>query len=218
LNTTKRDIGIAVGGYAAGILVYWFSSAYIALLIPTICMIGVLRFKQRNTERIAGPISAPDQPVGPYTAQTGNTAAVQVASSPPAVLDPELASAVEYIGIIEDMILLEGENNSLDTEIVQKTLALLTRLNRLVPDLVALGDSSINHNIVRLVKKDLNSTINPFLRLSGEAKRQNRRLLLDGIKDIDAKLTSYTKTIEQKDLIELRTKAELIHQRYRIND
>jgi hypothetical protein len=125
---------------------------------------------------------------------------------------------VEYIGIIEDMILLEGENNSLDTEIVQKTLALLTRLNRLVPDLVALGDSSINHNIVRLVKKDLNSTINPFLRLSGEAKRQNRRLLLDGIKDIDAKLTSYTKTIEQKDLIELRTKAELIHQRYRIND
>jgi hypothetical protein len=218
LNTTRRYIGIALGGYAVGILVYWFSSAYIALAIPTICMIGVLLSKQRNTERIAGPIRATDQPVIQHTAKPGDTTAVQASSSQPVVLDPELASAVEYIGIIEDMILLEGENNSLDTEIVQKTFALLTRLNRLVPDLVALGDASINHNIVRLVKKDLNSTINPFLRLSGEAKRQNRRLLLDGIKDIDSKLTSYTKTIEQKDLIELRTKAELIHQRYRIND
>ncbi len=159
------------------------------------------------------------QPIAASTASVPAAAqSVPSAAAPPPVQDPELASALEYIGIIEDMILLEGEKNNLDDEIVQKTLALLSRLNRLIPDLVALGDSSINHNIVRLVRKDLNSTINPFLRLSGEAKRQNRRLLLDGIKDVDSKLTFYTKTIEQKDLMELRTKAELIQQRYRLTD
>lgn len=189
-----------------------------------------LSWKQRPRKEINQPTREPElqqntqnppiqQPNAASTAQASLASKpAPAAVIPPQVLDPELASALEYIGIIEDMILLEGEKNNLDDEIVQKTLALLSRLNRLIPDLMALGDSSINHNILRLVRKDLNSTINPFLRLSGEAKRQNRRLLLDGIKDVDSKLTFYTKTLEQKDLMELHTKAELIQQRYRLTD
>ncbi|MBD2869393.1 hypothetical protein IDH41_12460 [Paenibacillus sp. IB182493] len=233
----KKTAAIALGSYVVGLVAYWVTSPYIAIAIPAIGLFGALLWSGRNgkpveesariAERQPAPLvqqqPAPLQAQAPFGGSQQHNVpqqqhSAQQAAAPAAVQDPELASALEYIGIIEDMILLEGEKNNLDDEIVQKTLALLTRLNRLIPDLVALGDASINHNIVRLVRKDLNSTINPFLRLSGEAKRQNRRLLLDGIKDVDSKLTFYTKTLEQKDIMELRTKAELIQQRYRLND
>ena len=232
MKSIKKPLSIALGSYAAGLVVYWVISPYIALAIPAIGLLIALTWGQRGRKEIIQPAREPElqatpqnpvvqQPSAASSAHAPASAAAQSspsAAAPPPIQDPELASALEYIGIIEDMILLEGEQNNLDDEIVQKSLALLSRLNRLIPDLVALGDSNINHNIVRLVRKDLNSTINPFLRLSGEAKRQNRRLLLDGIKDVDSKLTFYTKTIEQKDLMELRTKAELIQQRYRLTD
>lgn len=229
----KKTFFLALGSYAVALVVYWMFSPYLAIAIPAIGMFGALMWRQRDLRKIVQQTGGPELQQGtqnpaiphphiesPAAAGTNPQSVQQATPAPaaPAVTDPELASALEYIGIIEDMILLEGEQNNLDDEIVQKTLALLARLNRLVPDLVALGDASINHNIVRLVRKDLNSTINPFLRLSGEAKRQNRRLLLDGIKDVDSKLTFYTKTIEQKDLMELRTKAELMHQRYHLTD
>ncbi|KRE49333.1 hypothetical protein [Paenibacillus sp. Soil522] len=230
MSAIKKFLGIAIGSYAVALVVYWISSPYIAIAIPGITLLVAFSLRQRDRKEINEPSRGTElqqqpqnlpvqQPIAASTASVPAAAqSVPSAAAPPLVQDPELASALEYIGIIEDMILLEGEKNNLDDEIVQKTLALLSRLNRLIPDLVALGDSSINHNIVRLVRKDLNSTINPFLRLSGEAKRQNRRLLLDGIKDVDSKLTFYTKTIEQKDLMELRTKAELMQQRYRLTD
>lgn len=129
-------------------------------------------------------------------------------------LGPEWLSILEYIGTIEDMVLLEGEKDNLDNEIVQRTLSLLVRLNRIIPQLVAFNNGDINHKIQRLVLKDLNGAINPFINLSGEAKRQNRRLLLNSLKDIDNQISTYTSFIEQKDLMELKNKAELIHQRY----
>jgi len=230
MNALKKNAAIAIGSYAVALVVYWISSPYIAIAIPVFGLLIALSWKQRTRKEMNQPTREPElqqSPQNPPLQQPNAASTAQAPSAPkpapaavipPQVLDPELASALEYIGIIEDMILLEGEKNNLDDEIVQKTLALLSRLNRLIPDLMALGDSSINHNILRLVRKDLNSTINPFLRLSGEAKRQNRRLLLDGIKDVDSKLTFYTQTLEQKDLMELHTKAELIQQRYRLTD
>ncbi|MGO4548472.1 hypothetical protein AB4Z29_27155 [Paenibacillus sp. 2TAB23] len=231
MSGLKKTLGIAAGSYAVGLVVYWVTSPYIAIAVPAVGLLVALSLRQRSRKEIDQRTQGPELQQGQQNpplqqqanAGTGASAPQAVPAAPavdaaPVITDPELASALEYIGIIEDMILLEGKQNNLDDEIVQKTLALLARLNRLIPDLVALGDASINHNIVRLVRRDLNSTINPFLRLSGEAKRQNRRLLLDGIKDVDSKLTFYTKTIEQKDLMELRTKAELIQQRYRLSD
>ncbi|AIQ62101.1 hypothetical protein PSTEL_02150 [Paenibacillus stellifer] len=129
-------------------------------------------------------------------------------------INPEFLPVVEYLGILEDMIISEGQKYTLDNEIVEKSLALFARLQRVIPQLQELNSGEINHTIRRLVLKDLNAVINPFLRLSGEAKTRNRRMLLNGIKDIDSKITEIASTIEHKDLMELQSKAELIHQRY----
>ncbi len=236
MSGLQKWLMIAAGSYVLGLIAYWQVSPFVAIAVPAVGMFGALiwggrtkkkliqhqtRGQEELQQRTEQPDALPTQQSGGRPAESRpavNGAASQQSAQAEPSMDPEMASALEYIGVIEDMILLEGEKNNLDDEIVEKSLALLARMSRLLPDLAALGDSSINHNILRLVRKDLNSTINPFLRLSGEAKRQNRRLLLDGIKDIDSKMTFYTKTIEQKDLMELRTKAELIQQRYRLND
>lgn len=124
-------------------------------------------------------------------------------------------SVVEYLQVLEDMIISEGQKNNLDSEIVDKSLALFARIQRVIPLLSELGDSNINHTVRRLVLKDLNGVINPFLRLSGEMKSQNRRMLLNGLRDVNSKINDIVSTVEHKDLLELQTKAELIHQRYK---
>ncbi|MGO4373573.1 DUF456 domain-containing protein [Paenibacillus sp. 2TAB19] len=130
----------------------------------------------------------------------------------------EFAPVIEYLEVLEDMIISEGRKNTLDSEIVDKSLSLFARVQRVIPLIDQLGDGNINHTIRRLVLKDLNGFINPFLRLSGEAKSKNRRTLLNGLKDVDTKISDIASTIEHKDLLELQTKAELIHQRYRGSD
>lgn len=157
--------------------------------------------------------SQPVNKQAPNTTTTASNANKAPAEQAPD-LGPEWLSILEYIGTIEDMVLLEGEKDNLDNEIVQRTLSLLVRLNRIIPQLVEFNNGDINHKIQRLVLKDLNGAINPFINLSGEAKRQNRRILLNSLKDIDNQISTYTSFIEQKDLMELKNKAELIHQRY----
>lgn len=129
-------------------------------------------------------------------------------------IGPEFAPVVEYLSILEDMIISEGRKDTLDNEIVEKSLALFARLQRIIPLLQELNNGEINHTVRRLILKDLNGVINPFLRLGGEAKTKNRRMLLNGLRDVDTKISDIASTIEHKDLMELQTKAELIHQRY----
>ncbi|MDQ0113411.1 hypothetical protein [Paenibacillus harenae] len=145
-------------------------------------------------------------------------AAPVVEEKPKPVVSAEFAPVIEYLEVLEDMIISEGQKNTLDSEIVDKSLSLFARVQRVIPLLDQLGDGNINHTIRRLVLKDLNGFINPFLRLSGEAKSKNRRTLLNGLKDVDTKISDIASTIEHKDLLELQTKAELIHQRYRGSD
>ncbi|MFB5762995.1 hypothetical protein [Paenibacillus medicaginis] len=128
--------------------------------------------------------------------------------------DPFWGPVIQYIHVLEEMIISEGQKSTLDDEIVEKTLKVLTRVLRLIPQLKKMNDPNINHNIQRLVFKDINGAVNPFLNLGPEAKRQNRRLLLNGMKDINSKLSQYVESIEQKDLIELKTRMDLIQQRY----
>ncbi|WP_339189517.1 hypothetical protein MKX33_05530 [Paenibacillus sp. FSL R5-0490] len=128
--------------------------------------------------------------------------------------DPVFDPVIEYLEVLEDMIISEGQKNELDNEIVEKSLALFARLQRVIPSLQELNNGDINHTVRRLILKDLNGFINPFLRLSGEAKRNNRRMLLNGLRDVDSKISDIVSTIEHKDLMELQNKAELIHQRY----
>ncbi|MDO3408528.1 hypothetical protein QWJ34_01970 [Saccharibacillus sp. CPCC 101409] len=236
-----------IAGYAATFMVRDYLPVEISMLIPGgAVLLGIGAFKRRKPKPTSIDVSAQPEVLPPSGRQTGipavdeavtrrlreeeaarkrnpqpAPAAAQPAPTPakPAQEPDELWDPVhEYISVIEELIISEGQKNSLDDEIVEKTTSLLARLSRLIPQLKELNDSKVNHNIQRLVFKDLNGVINPFLKLSGEAKRKNRRLLLDGIKDINSRLSLYVETIEHRDLLELQSRIDLIQQRYRTSD
>ncbi|WP_372660548.1 hypothetical protein [Cohnella sp.] len=238
---SKWGAASVIIGYVAGLISVSFLPDAVALVFPILgTMLGstirqaelkVARLAAERDAALAQSTSAQSQSLSNQTTQAiqnqGQQRTVNQATSSSAAsssnkapdeqtpdLGPEWISILEYIGTIEDMVLLEGEKNNLDNEIVQRTLSLLVRLNRIIPQLVVFNNGDINHKIQRLVLKDLNGAINPFINLSGEAKRQNRRILLNSLKDIDNQISTYTSFIEQKDLMELKNKAELIHQRY----
>jgi hypothetical protein len=236
--SSNQVFALLVGiGYVVGVIASFFYPAYLALIFPALMsFIGLLIHNRDSTSAktkakgrpLEGDTGASAKPLAEAAGDSASSTATAVkASEPmgasasigstgniPIAEDPLWGPVLEYIGVIEDMIISEGQKNNLDNEIVEKTLSLLSRLGRVIPQLQALNDGNINHNIHRLVFKDLNGAVNPFLRLSGEAKQQNRRLLLTGLKDINSKISFYVESIEQRDLIDLQTKVELIQQRY----
>lgn len=218
----KVAMGISVAGYVASIITSQYLNEELNLLVPSIFSIGSIYIlgrvaaSQQRKSSLNSSSASPIEP--PVAAASAPKPEVEAPKEPPRESDPFWEPIAEYIHVLEEMIISEGQKHALDNEIVEKTLSLLSRVGRLIPQLKELNDANMNHNIQRLIFKDLNGAINPFLKLGGEAKRLNRRLLLTGIKDIDSKLSSYVETIEQKDLIELQTRMELIQQRYRSTD
>ncbi|MBW7458437.1 hypothetical protein ACFOLF_15055 [Paenibacillus sepulcri] len=227
-------------GYVAAVVTSPLVPELASLLIPVIAaIIGSLlpKRKKRSHNPAISPEFLPDaslkpgdSPSKPPVRQAGSepSSGEPRASAPSPLSDqsaaasgghrqeisPEFAPVVEYLEVLEDMVISEGQKNALDDEIVLKSLALFARLQRIIPLLQELKDSNVNHTVKRLILKDLNGILNPFLRLGGEAKTRNRRMLLNGIKEVDTKISDIVSTIEHKDLLELQTKAELIHQRY----
>ncbi|WP_109689234.1 hypothetical protein [Tumebacillus permanentifrigoris] len=204
-------------GTASGYLIALVTSPFLpevySLLIPFIGMaVGTVLQKRA----LAAPNiqeSVPDpQPAAP----TPSAAPVPPLAPQPmdTVIDPEFAPVMEYLSVLEDMVISEGQKSNLDDEIVDRSLALFSRIQHVVPLLQELNNGDLNHTVRRLVLKDLNGFITPFLRLSGENKSKNRRTLLNGLKDINSKLTTILERVEHKDLLELQTKADLIHRRY----
>lgn len=216
-------------GYVVAVLTSSFLPEFISLLLPLAgAGIGALVTRSPRTNLPAevlpaGPVTTPiakapaesapqlstttnDTTSGNHSYDSRTESAVKIG--------PEFAPVVEYLSILEDMIISEGQKDTLDNEIVEKSLALFARLQRVIPLLQELNNGEINHTVRRLILKDLNGVINPFLRLGGEAKTKNRRMLLNGLRDVDSKISDIASTIEHKDLMELQTKAELIHQRY----
>lgn len=226
-------------GYLVGCVLDIWVPGYIALLFPLAGSIyGIARSEQkarpsmeftqpepvlptgrsnplppseRTTapERSARPAAPPIPPQPAAAASAAGVPAQELKDIPP-VFQP----VMEYLSVLEEMIISEGQKNNLDNEIVEKSCSLFLRLQRVIPMLAEMHNDDINHTVKRLVLKDLNSVINPFLRLSGEAKTKNRRILLDGLRDVNNRITHIVKTIEHKDLIELQSRAEIIHQRY----
>lgn len=226
----KSTVG-GIVGYLAGILAgFWFTEDYITLIFPAVgTLSGVVWAKLSNqtTTNLDKPLAEPVHVQEPTPISRPNVQTITEeppvnrlsSPSPAPVVEqepvPEIFQPVlEYLAVLEDMVISEGQKNNLDNEIVEKSCSLFLRLQRVLPMLGELHNDEINHTVKRLVLKDLNSVINPFLRLSGEAKSKNRRVLLDGIKDVDSRITHIVKTIEHKDLMELQTRAELLHQRY----
>lgn len=228
-----RVLAYAGAGYVLAVLTSGFLPELVSLLLPVAgtalalpefrrtrvnLPVEVIPAGQEPKAVTAGPGAAPQAPAaaGLPAAAAGQASPAQPGAGhsgePP--VGAEFAPVVEYLVILEDMIISEGQKDTLDNEIVEKSLALFARLQRVIPLLQELGNGEINHTVRRLVLKDLNGVINPFLRLGGEAKTKNRRMLLNGLRDVDSKISDIASTIEHKDLMELQTKAELIHQRY----
>lgn len=220
-------------GYIAAVLTSGFLPELVSLLLPfagaSFAVTGFRRTRVNLPAEVLPAGQAPEAiaPVSAPASQAAIGAAGQAAAAGQAPafraggesrteirIGAEFAPVVEYLSILEDMIISEGQKDALDNEIVEKSLALFARLQRVIPLLQELGNGEINHTVRRLVLKDLNGVINPFLRLGGEAKTRNRRMLLNGLRDVDTKISDIASTIEHKDLMELQTKAELIHQRY----
>ncbi|WP_342563950.1 hypothetical protein NST84_01700 [Paenibacillus sp. FSL R7-0345] len=230
MNTKSKVLLYAAAGYVVAVLTSSFLPELVSLLLPVAgagagLMGGkrtrinlpaeVLPASQVQSAAGPDPVSEPARPAAGSAPGAGAAPAAAPGRVPaePAV-QGEFAAVVEYLVILEDMIISEGQKDTLDNEIVEKSLALFARVQRVIPLLQELGNGEINHTVRRLVMKDLNGVINPFLRLGGEAKTKNRRMLLNGLRDVDSKISEIASTIEHKDLMELQTKAELIHQRY----
>ncbi|MCM3701972.1 hypothetical protein [Paenibacillus macerans] len=227
--------GISLLGFVASLFTARFLPEVMNLLIPTLFSLAAIALLSRlsrpktqgpetqinervnHTGTSGAPTPGQNQNPNQNQVQTQDQTRPAAENAAEVEKDPFWGPIMEYIQVTEEMVISEGQKNNLDDEIVEKTLSLLARVNRLIPQLKTLHDGNVNHNIQRLIFKDLNGAINPFLNLSGEAKRQNRRLLLNGIKDINTKLSSYVETIEHRDLIELQTRVDLIQQRYRSN-
>ncbi|WP_068498235.1 hypothetical protein [Paenibacillus kribbensis] len=212
---------IAVASYLIALLLSYWLPLFVCLAIPVISLGGysVIMSVRHPRPNLTGSVIPIVQEQAPDTGQP-----VQEASAPsesitgkqhvPDPISSEFAQVMEYLEVLEDMVISEGQKDALDNEIVEKALALFARLQRVIPLLHELNNSEVNHMVRRLILKDLNGLINPFLRLSGEAKRTNRRTLLNGLRDVDSKISVIVSTVEHKDLMELQSKAELIHQRY----
>ncbi|MDQ0196552.1 hypothetical protein J2T20_004964 [Paenibacillus wynnii] len=221
-------------GYVAAVLTSPFLPEMLSLLLPAAGgAVGLVSGQRKRTNLPAEVLPAGTESVQVASPSVNKSVSTATPTSSPVSvpalspsnatsgkvsgevkIGPEFAPVVEYLSILEDMIISEGQKDTLDNEIVEKSLALFARLQRVIPLLQELGNGEINHTVRRLILKDLNAVINPFLRLGGEAKTRNRRTLLNGLKDVDSKISDIASTIEHKDLMELQTKAELIHQRY----
>jgi hypothetical protein len=229
-------ISSAAIGYLVALITSPFTPELISLLIPFAGVyIGHLRSAKHRAVNIPdelvndSPESAPRAETSGARPEPPMASNSQPQAEPAAApkshsarvreeIDPEFVPVMEYLEVLEDMVISEGQQNNLDDEIVERSLALFARLQRVIPLLQELNNGNINHTMRRLVLKDLNGFITPFLRLSGETKTKNRRTLLNGLKEINNKITTIVETVEHKDLIELQTKADLIHSRYNESD
>ncbi|KEO84272.1 hypothetical protein [Tumebacillus flagellatus] len=217
----KKAFMGAAAGYLFGLVTSLFVPEIISLFFPLIGL-GVGRMMDKfESARIREVL--PDE-VEEELASLKKRSAKKRGTSPAdakpvnvrtnRMADTQFAEVEEYLYILEDMVLSEGQKQKLDEEIVDRCLSLFLRIHHLLPLLDQMENGDLNHMVRRLVLKDLNGFIAPYLRLSRETKIKNRQTLLNGLKDIHMKITSITERIEYKDLIELQTKADLIHQRY----
>ena len=212
---------IAVVSYLIALLLSFWLPLFVCLAIPILGLGGysAIMAVRHPRPNLTGSVIPVVQEQVAETHQHEKEAAVRPESMTGQVRQPdqvssEFAQVMEYLEVLEDMVISEGQKDALDNEIVEKALALFARLQRVIPLLHELNNSEVNHTVRRLILKDLNGLINPFLRLSGDAKRTNRRTLLNGLRDVDSKISVIVSTVEHKDLLELQSKAELIHQRY----
>lgn len=190
--------GISLLGFIASLFTAQFLPELVNLLIPTLFSLAAIALLSRlsrpktqgpetqlneqvnhnGASGASGTSSTSGTPGAPGSAQEQARSAAE--NAPEIEKDAFWGPIIEYIQVTEEMVISEGQKNNLDDEIVEKTLSLLARVNRLIPQLKTLHDGNINHNIQRLIFKDLNGVINPFLNLSGRPNARTEGSCLTG--------------------------------------
>ncbi|TKI55453.1 UPF0016 family protein [Brevibacillus antibioticus] len=197
----------AVAGYFIALLASPILPTFIMLAIPLLTVaIGVV-FAEKKEQQFSGlTVPEPVQRIPSNEAESEQTK-----REPESIYSSEIR---EYLQIIKEIVINENEKRNLDDEISEKTTSLCSKIDTLLPYIETLGSAQTKHDIKMIVMKDLNSVINPFLRLSVENKLKNRRKLLDGLRDINLKLKVISTSIEQHDIYELERKLDLITEKY----
>ena len=199
----------AVAGYIMALLASMILPTFITVAIPLLTSAIGFLLAEKKEQKLSGitvPEPAPDPRNNANEAEKD-----QNREESESTYSSEIR---EYLQIIKEIVLNENEKRNLDDEITEKTTNLCSKIDTLLPYIEELGSAQTKHDIKMLVMKDLNSVINPFLRLSVENKLNNRRKLLDGLRDINHKLKVISKSIEQHDIYELERKLDLITEKY----
>ncbi len=197
----------AVAGYFIALLASTILPTFIMLAIPLLtAAIGFVFAEKKEQQLSRFTVPEPDQRITSTEAESEQTK-----REPESTYSSEIR---EYLHIIKEIVVNENDKRNLDDEISEKTTNLCSKIDTLLPYIETLGSAQTKHDIKMLVMKDLNSVINPFLRLSVENKLNNRRKLLDGLRDINLKLKVISTSIEQHDIYELERKLNLITEKY----
>ncbi|MDR7318022.1 UPF0016 family protein [Brevibacillus nitrificans] len=197
----------AITGYIMAILASIILPTFITVAIPLLTMTVGFILAEKKEQRLSG-ITVPEADSRIPVHEAGNE---QTREEVESTYSLEIR---EYLQIIKEIVINENEKRNLDDEITEKTTNLCSKIDTLLPYIETLGSVQTKHDVKMLVMKDLNSVINPFLRLSVENKLNNRRKLLDGLRDINHKLKVISKSIEQHDIYELERKLDLITEKY----
>lgn len=211
-------------GYVIALFSLRFLSSPVSIFIPVLTILlaakanlvslsrkGIRAQPQPNRQNISES-STPTPVDPPLPKQSDNHAPEQYRYS------PYFMETVEYLNVLQSMVVAENQRNNLDDEITDKTLNIISKVQALLPYIDEMNIAQTKHEIRSIVLKDLNSVINPFLKLNVQNKLNNRRKLLEGLKGIHDHLKQISATIEQQDLYELDRKLELISVKYRNNE
>lgn len=197
----------AVAGYIMALLASTILPTFIMLAIPLLTAAIGYVLSEKKEQQLSG-ITVPEPDPKITVNEVGNE---QTRKETESSYSSEIR---EYLQVIKEIVINENEKRNLDDEITEKTTNLCSKIDTLLPYIEERGSAQTKHDIKILVMKDLNSVINPFLRLSVENKLNNRRKLLDGLRDINHKLKVISKSIEQYDIYELERKLDLITEKY----
>lgn len=211
-------------GYIIALFSLPFISSAVSLLIPVLTILIAARANllRLSPKHIESQQQSTVQDIPECSTSTSDKAPLPIGSEihtpEQHQISPYFKETLEYLNVLQSMVVAENQRNNLDDEITDKTLNIISKVQAILPYIDELNIAQTKHEVRSIVLKDMNSVINPFLKLNGQNKLNNRRKLLEGLKGIHDHLKQITATIEQQDLYELDRKLELIAVKYRSNE
>ncbi|MGE5703264.1 MAG: UPF0016 family protein [Clostridia bacterium] len=211
-------------GYVVALITSPFLPGFVSLFIPVVTIVIASKAKMLEAgsvpieSRQRSTVDSIPESAAPVPAVSETPAPAPAPVPEATMVSPYFQQTLEYLSVLQAMIIAENQNNNLDDEITDKTLNIISKVQTILPFIDEMNIAQTKHEVRSIVLKDLNSVINPFLKLNVQNKLNNRRKLLEGLKDINQRLKQISATIEQQDIYELDRKLELISVKYRNNE